>query len=285
MNNIDNIFRKLKVSEKEAPDIWDKIETELNNSNNIANDNAMKQGIEKSSINKAFHLTTTIKTIGIITATAIAGVGIYLIVDNNLQDKTTANEIVVKNNTPTINQEPVSIIPADTQNKIDNKSTEQILLLIDNKKLKKETTNDIDIEYNINDVTYEALEKNDYTIEPIKNNTTTSGLIKNNKIDIVSNDEDKVSPIEEEIPNFLPSNVVTPNGDGINDYFVINKVEKFLDNSLIILDSRGKIIYRRESYNNDFPKTNIPIGTYFYKFEYTCSGERITKSGSITVIQ
>ena len=54
---------------------------------------------------------------------------------------------------------------------------------------------------------------------------------------------------------------------------------------IVIFDARGKIVYRRKGYKNDFSAINLPIGTYFYKFEYNKLGKTICKSGSITVMQ
>ena len=86
------------------------------------------------------------------------------------------------------------------------------------------------------------------------------------------------------MPDFEPSNVITPNGDGINDVFFIKNVEKFPDNSLVIFDDRGKIIFKCRNYKNNFKAVNIPIGTYFYKFEYRNIEKKEIKPGSITVM-
>ncbi len=287
MNNIDNIFSKLKGTEKEAPDIWNKIELELNNTKNISNNTnqiAPKQGGMKEFVDKVLKLSTTIKTIGIITAASVVGVGTYLIVNNNLKDTPVNNEINLGNNLNTNNSNPNQIKQSDTSN-INNNSLRENLIVDSKSKINKEQNNDIVIEYNINDDPRRVLSNENYTIEPINNNTNTSELIKNNKIEIVETEEDKIAPIEDEIPEFKPSNVITRNGDGINDYFVIKHVEKFPENSIVIFDARGKIVYRRKGYKNDFSAINLPIGTYFYKFEYNKLGKTICKSGSITVMQ
>ncbi len=288
MNNIDNIFSKLKGTEKEAPDIWKKIELELNNPNNISNNTnqiAPKQGGIKALINKALNLSTAIKTIGIITATSIVGVGTYLIVNNNLQDSSANNEINLKNNINSNSSEQISIQYTDKSNNVDNNSQNKNLSLESKEKIKQEQNEDITIGYNIDDDPRKVLSNENYTIEPIKNNTNTSGFINNKKIKIAEPEEDKILPAEEEIPEFVASNVITPNGDGINDYFVIKNVDKFPENCIAIFDVRGKIVYRCKGYKNDFSALNLPIGTYFYKFEYNKLGKTISKPGSITVMQ
>jgi len=72
-------------------------------------------------------------------------------------------------------------------------------------------------------------------------------------------------------------NLLTPNGDGVNDYFVIKNVEKYLDNELFVYDRLGSLVYHSRSYKNDWNGTNessrslnrrslLPVGTYFYLF-------------------
>ena len=69
-------------------------------------------------------------------------------------------------------------------------------------------------------------------------------------------------------------NVVTPNGDGINDRFVIGGLVEnqcYPYNSLIIVDRTGRIVYRgeniyREEQFWDPVATRSPAGTYFYRF-------------------
>ena len=69
-------------------------------------------------------------------------------------------------------------------------------------------------------------------------------------------------------------NVVTPNGDGINDRFVIGGLvdnQCYPYNSLIIVDRTGRMVYRGENIylENQFwdpASTRSPAGTYFYRF-------------------
>lgn len=287
MNNIDKIFSKLKSTEINAPDIWGKIEAELKNPSNIingANKSTIEKNIVKSSLNKSFTFSTTLKTIGIITTTAILGVGTYLIIDNSSKEispktknisKINANNSII-NKSNTINKE---------EYKNSNIAKDINLEVKDNSKIKQEAKNII-IEYDVEDKPHEILSKGNYIVEPIHNKpANTSELVINNKVETISTEEDKISPIENDIPKFVASNLITPNGDGINDYFVIKNVDKFPENTLVIMDRKGKIVYRKSSYNNDFSAHNLPIGTYFYLFEYSHLGKRIPHKGSITVIK
>ena len=83
-------------------------------------------------------------------------------------------------------------------------------------------------------------------------------------------------PLKIEEENTI-GNLLTPNGDGVNDYFVIKNVEKYLDNELFVYDRLGSLVYHSRSYENDWNGTNessrslnrrslLPVGTYFYLF-------------------
>lgn len=63
--------------------------------------------------------------------------------------------------------------------------------------------------------------------------------------------------------NIIVPNVVTPNGDGVNDFFRINGLENFSGSSLNVFNRWGNKIYSSADYKNDWsPKVND--GTYFY---------------------
>ncbi|MBR3724260.1 MAG: gliding motility-associated C-terminal domain-containing protein [Bacteroidales bacterium] len=69
-------------------------------------------------------------------------------------------------------------------------------------------------------------------------------------------------------------NVVTPNGDGLNDRFVIGGLVEnqcYPYNLLIIFDRTGRIVFRAENICRDDQfwdpaASRIPAGTYFYRF-------------------
>lgn len=63
-------------------------------------------------------------------------------------------------------------------------------------------------------------------------------------------------------------NVFTPNGDGINDYFLIDEAPLFPNNELIIYNRWGTIVHESNPYNNLFSGENLSEGVYFYVFTY-----------------
>jgi len=66
-------------------------------------------------------------------------------------------------------------------------------------------------------------------------------------------------------------NVMTgfsPNGDGQNDFFVIEGIQAFPNNVLHVYNRWGNLVYRKAGYLNDWSAvwegTDLPDGTYFY---------------------
>jgi gliding motility-associated-like protein len=67
-----------------------------------------------------------------------------------------------------------------------------------------------------------------------------------------------VIPAEIVLPN-----VITPNGDHINDVLFINYLEFFASNNLKIFDRWGKLAFEKDNYNNTWAGDKVPDGTYF----------------------
>ena len=60
-------------------------------------------------------------------------------------------------------------------------------------------------------------------------------------------------------------NAFTPNGDGINDKFYIQGIERFPDAQVSIFDSNGYKIYESYGgYNRPWDGEGSPGGVYFY---------------------
>ncbi|MXV52553.1 T9SS type B sorting domain-containing protein [Pedobacter sp. HMF7647] len=64
------------------------------------------------------------------------------------------------------------------------------------------------------------------------------------------------------------TNVLTPNGDGRNDFFVIKNIDYYPENTVKIFDRAGRLLYSQKGYNNTWDGTynGSPLaeGTYYY---------------------
>jgi gliding motility-associated-like protein len=75
-------------------------------------------------------------------------------------------------------------------------------------------------------------------------------------------------------------NSFTPNGDGFNDFFVVNGLGAFPSSSMAIFNRWGNEIYSVANYLNDWNGGDLPDGTYFYVLKLS-NGETLT--GDVTV--
>lgn len=66
-------------------------------------------------------------------------------------------------------------------------------------------------------------------------------------------------PCAVEIPN-----VITPNGDGTNDFFKIKNIEHHPNTNVTIFDRWGIKVYENPNYNNEWNGAGVADGTFFY---------------------
>jgi gliding motility-associated-like protein len=101
-----------------------------------------------------------------------------------------------------------------------------------------------------------------------------------------------VSPMEIDIDINI-NKVVTPDGNGINDQWILTNIEKFPNNTVVVVDRWGGLIFTGARYNNEnvvWRGTNrsgdpVPTGTYFYSVFVTFGSATIEKTGFIELIR
>jgi gliding motility-associated-like protein len=81
------------------------------------------------------------------------------------------------------------------------------------------------------------------------------------------------------------NNAFSPNGDGINDYWVIKNIELYPDNEVIVLNRWGNEIYTMKNYSNNWDGSKLSEGTYLYILKVDLCGEPSTLNGYITVVR
>ena len=86
--------------------------------------------------------------------------------------------------------------------------------------------------------------------------------------------------------NLVILNTFTPNGDGINDTWFIENLDRYDNHKVWIFDRLGNQLLEFEDYQNDWNGTangtDLPTGTYFYRIDL---GNTQENRGSITIIR
>ncbi|NQX85281.1 MAG: gliding motility-associated C-terminal domain-containing protein [Flavobacteriaceae bacterium] len=91
--------------------------------------------------------------------------------------------------------------------------------------------------------------------------------------DLDGNTEDDRTVVE--LGCLMVFNEFSPNGDGINDFFVINCLENYPNNKLEVYNRWGNMVYEMKGYDNSWSGSSngrsihnsshkLPIGTYYY---------------------
>jgi len=100
-------------------------------------------------------------------------------------------------------------------------------------------------------------------VRPIKSGTIrNSATVKSNEHD--PDPSNNTSIDTKEIRGLKIPNVFTPNGDGKNDTFFIEKLDTYTSNELTIINRWGGAVYQKEGYLNDWNANGLTDGTYFY---------------------
>ena len=81
--------------------------------------------------------------------------------------------------------------------------------------------------------------------------------------------------------NITITNVITPNGDNINDVLKFNSKEIINNSEIWIYNRWGDRIYHSKNYDNNWNAKGYPGGEYFYVFKV----DEITYKSNLTVVK
>ena len=111
-------------------------------------------------------------------------------------------------------------------------------------------------------------------------NLNTTGDFSNGNIrsnSFIPNDFEiiTIGSILESNEAIIAYDIITPNGDGLNDTFVIKGIEAFPDNEVFIYNRWGLEVFSKKNYDNSFGGISdgrativagdqLPVGTYYY---------------------
>jgi len=97
-----------------------------------------------------------------------------------------------------------------------------------------------------------------------------------------------IVPVKDTCSTLNIHDAITPNGDGINDVWVIEGIQLYPGNSVRIFDKWGDLVFETTDYNNDWKGNSrsgalLPDGTYYYLVKLNqLTGENLL-SGAVLI--
>ncbi len=118
------------------------------------------------------------------------------------------------------------------------------------------------------------------------NQTTTYTLTATSPQGCTSTDEVEVTVLN----CFDPQNAFTPNGDGINDVWLVNLGACLVKAKVEVFNRYGGKVFESNEYKNNWDGTykgkNLPDGTYYYVLTVELiSGKKIYYKGNVTILR
>lgn len=84
-----------------------------------------------------------------------------------------------------------------------------------------------------------------------------------------------------------PQTMITPNGDGKNDVWIIKNIDAYPDNEVKVFDATGRLVYRKQRYNNSWDGTSNgqPLPTGSYSFIIYFGEQKALVKGYLTILK
>jgi len=84
---------------------------------------------------------------------------------------------------------------------------------------------------------------------------------------------------------FNTPNVITPNGDGINDFFEVENLQYLQSCKLQVFNRWGQLVYTNDNYDNLWNGEGLADGVYFYQVDYISFFGEGEFHGSLTIMR
>jgi len=147
------------------------------------------------------------------------------------------------------------------------------------------TLEDIDRGYVLNSATVSGIDVNNNIVTDISDDPNDFTDIDN------ENDDEPDDPTKVMTPNIKIYEIITPNDDGLNDFFRILGIESFPNAVVQIYNRWGTLVFETKAYNNtdnywdgssQFDKKHkLPVGVYYYVIDLGLKDIEKIYTGSI----
>lgn len=89
------------------------------------------------------------------------------------------------------------------------------------------------------------------------------------------------------INSIFPGNFISPNDDNINNFWLVENIERFPECAVYVYSDKGSKVFEAKPYQNNWDGTfhggKLPTGVYYYVVR--CDAETKTKTGSIMLVR
>jgi gliding motility-associated-like protein len=306
-NNLDTEFGKLfeNYSEEPSSNCWEAVSQKLDAIMPAGSPGTSGVSSGSSALSR-FVASTVGKSVAIISAVSVVGVSLFAILNNlepisvptssttpapNIQpDAKQSTEIKVANPFIDVNRqdEPVaSTFSNDPVTNVDHGNSQP--------------TSDKSIGFSDADHTTPiiAIAPKTTLVQPIPTDTESSAStpaevsqeITDNGAEAIQKESVSAENVPAPEPNTVHSslifpNVFTPNGDGVNDYFVIKNIENLSQRKLVVVNAKtGQKVYESNNYQNNWDAANVPDGAYYYVLEIKNEGKNENFYGTVQIIR
>lgn len=96
-----------------------------------------------------------------------------------------------------------------------------------------------------------------------------------------------VLEVRDDFQAIQATNILTPNGDGVNDKWIVENIDQYPNSEVKIFDKAGRVLYSKKGYDNSWDATlnGTPLneGTYFYIIDFGAG--KLKKKGFITIVR
>jgi gliding motility-associated-like protein len=108
----------------------------------------------------------------------------------------------------------------------------------------------------------------------------------NDQVEDVQVTDPSVPVVSGTEPIIIIPKAFTPNADGLNDVLYIDGLEFYPDNTFVVHNSKGEIVYTKKEYKGEWNADGVPDGIYIYFLTYKNLHQvTITIKGVVTIIR